>query len=80
MVDRTHQDIPPQKISGHSTDEGIARGDTLRFTSFIYHSIEDFEVVKSLKGFLPNLLPLKVMTILLNFQPIPRCLPKNKIT
>ncbi len=49
------------------TNEGTAQGDTLQFPSFIYHLIEDFELVKSLKGFRPIPLPSKVRAILLDF-------------
>jgi hypothetical protein len=59
------------------TNEVITRGDTFRFDSFISHSVEYIEVVKSLKGFLPTTLPSKVMAVLLNFRPIPMYLPKK---
>ena len=58
-------------------DEETIRDDTSRFDSFIFHLIEHIEIVKSLKGFLPNVLPSKVMAVLLNFRPIPRYLPKK---
>ncbi len=54
-------------------------GVTSRFDSFISHSIEYIEIVQSLKGFLLMALHSKVMTVLLNFRPIPRYLPKNQI-
>jgi len=59
------------------TYEGTTRGDTFLFDSFISHSGDYIEVVKSLKGFLPNVLPSKVMVVLLNSRPIPMYLPKK---
>ena len=50
------------------TDEGTTRGDTLRFHSFISHLIEYIEVGKSLKGFLPNVRPSKVIAIFTGFS------------
>jgi hypothetical protein len=62
------------------TNDGTARGDALRFPSFIYHSIDDFEVVKNLNGFLSNPLPSKVVIILWNFQHIPKYPLQNQNT
>jgi hypothetical protein len=50
--------------------EGTTRGDTFRFHSFISHLIEYIEIIKSLKGFRPNVLPSKLIAILLDFRPI----------
>ena len=64
-----------------STNEETTQGVSFRFHSFISHSIEYVEIVKSLKRFLPMVLPSNVMAVLLNFRPIPRYLPeKNQIT
>ena len=60
-----------------TTYEGTAQGDTLQFPSFMHHSIEDFELVKSLKGFRPIPLLSKFIAVLLNFRPIPEYLPKK---
>ncbi len=57
------------------TYEGSTRGGTFRFRSFISHLVEYIEVVKSLKGFLPNARLSKVMAVLLNFQAIAMYLP-----
>ncbi len=66
-----------ERVFGSVAYEGSAHGDTLQFSSFIYHSIEDFELVKSLEGFQSIFLPSKFTTILLNFQSIPRYPPKK---
>ncbi len=69
------EDITKKKLLLGSSNEGTARGDTFRFDSFISHWIEYIEIVKSLKGFLPNARPSKVMAVLLNFQAIAMYLP-----
>jgi hypothetical protein len=61
------------------TYEGIAQDDTLQSPSFIYHSIEDFELVKSLKGFRPMPLTSKVTAILLHFGYVASDFRKNQI-
>jgi hypothetical protein len=70
-----------KKLYTHSfllgTNEGITRSATSRFHSFISHSIEYIEIVKSLKEFLNTALPSKFMAVLLNFRPIPRYLSKK---
>ena len=66
----------PDKIKSFP-NEGTAQGDTLRFPSFIHHSIEDFELVKSPQGFRPIPLLSKLIAVLLNFRPIPEYLLKK---
>ncbi len=64
-----------KKIPYKTAHEGTIWVDNFRFNSFIFHSIEYIEVVKSLKGFLPNHLPSTVIVVLLNFQVICVYLP-----
>jgi hypothetical protein len=58
---------------------GTAQDYMIQFSLLIYYSIEDFELVKSLEGFRPLALPSKFMTVLLNFQFIPRYLCRKSI-
>ena len=60
-----------------NTDEGTTRGVTSRFHSFIYHLVGYIEVVKSLKGLVPNPLRSKVIAILLDFRPIHGYIPQK---
>ena len=64
-------------VKTHVTHEETFSGDTLRFDSFVSHSIEYVEVVKCLKGFFPMAVPSKVMAVLLSFRAIPMYLPKK---
>ncbi len=63
-----------EKILLTFSNEGTIRGDTFRFDSFISHSVEYIEVVKTLKGIFPNLILSNVMAVLLNFRPIILCI------
>ena len=59
------------------SNEETFRSATLQFVSFIHHSIEDIELIKSLNGFARRALRSNVMTVLLNFPVIRRYLPKK---
>ena len=57
-----------ERVFGSVAYEEIAQDDMLQFSSFIYHSIEKFELVKNLKEFRSILLSSKFTTVSLNFQ------------
>jgi hypothetical protein len=67
-----------ERVFGSVAYEETTQGETLQFPSFIYHSTEEFELVRKLKGFRP-ILPSKCMTVLLNFQANPEYLGNKSI-